>query len=52
MHAPPGLPSLVGGYVEIDISATAQAHPSWEQPVRSYFRRTADGWKLVGLERQ
>ena len=52
MHAPPGLPSLVGSYVEIDISATAQAHPSWEQPVRSYFRRTADGWKLVGLERQ
>ncbi len=27
------------------------AHPSWAQPVRTFFRRTATGWKLVGLER-
>ncbi len=38
-------------FVEIDIAAASAAHPSWQQPVRTYFRRTADGWRLVGLER-
>ena len=30
---------------------TADAHPAWRQPVRTYFRRDGAGWKLVGLER-
>ena len=43
--------AATGSFVEIDISAESAAHPSWQQPVRTFFRRTADGWKLVGLER-
>jgi hypothetical protein len=52
MAAPAGLPADAGAFVEVDISADSTAHPSWAQPVRTYFRRTAGGWKLVGLERQ
>jgi hypothetical protein len=51
MRAPQGLPTERGAYVEIDLAADSAAHASWAQPVRTYFRRTADGWKLVGLER-
>ena len=45
------LPAAPGSFVEVDISAESSAHPSWREPVRTFFRRTADGWKLVGLER-
>lgn len=48
---PPGLPSSVGSFVEVDLSADSPAHPTWAQPIKAHFRRTADGWKLVGLER-
>jgi hypothetical protein len=41
----------VGAFVEVDISASSARYPSWQLPVRTFFRRTADGWKLVGLER-
>jgi hypothetical protein len=51
MHAPPALPSAIGSFIEVDISAQSASRPSWQQPVRTYFRRTAAGWKLVGLER-
>jgi hypothetical protein len=51
INSPAGLPSTVGSFVEVDISAQSAEHPSWGQPVRTYFRRTAGGWKLVGLER-
>ena len=27
------------------------AFPKWKQPVKTHFRRTAQGWELVGLER-
>jgi hypothetical protein len=50
-HAPRGLPSATGSFVEIDISTDSTAYPSWRQPVRAYFCRTDRGWKLVGLER-
>ncbi len=50
-NAPRDLPSAVGGFVEIQISADSAAHPSWAQPVRVHFRRTDSGWKLVGLQR-
>jgi hypothetical protein len=40
-----------GVFVRVDISATGATHPSWVAPVRAYFRRGAEGWKLVGFER-
>jgi len=51
MRAPAGLPADAGAFVEIDITADSAAHPAWRQPVRTWFRRTGDGWKLVGLDR-
>src|SRR5262245_17775996 len=49
--APSGWSSNGGSFIEIDIAAVSAAHPSWQQPVRTYFRRTPNGWRLVGLER-
>ena len=51
MAPPRDVPTATGSFVEIDISAESAGHPSWRQPVRTFFRRTATGWKLVGLER-
>jgi hypothetical protein len=48
---PPGLPSKTGEFLQIDISADAAAQKEWLVPVHAWFRRTADGWKLVGFER-
>ncbi|HMD36696.1 MAG TPA: hypothetical protein VKH42_17100 [Vicinamibacterales bacterium] len=49
--APQGLPTAAGAYIEIDITADSPGNPSWQQPVKTYFRNTGGGWKLVGLER-
>jgi len=51
LSAPSGLPVTTGAFVEVDISADSASHPTWQQPLRTHFRRTAGGWKLVGLER-
>jgi hypothetical protein len=51
MAAPSGLPGAIGSFVEVGIAADSATHPSWKEPVRTFFRRTAAGWKLVGLER-
>jgi hypothetical protein len=40
-----------GEFVQIDIACTSAAHPSWQQPIQTHFRRTGGEWKLVGLER-
>lgn len=45
------LPGGRGVFVRADISATGGANPPWSKPVRAYFRRMADTWKLVGFER-
>jgi hypothetical protein len=37
--------------VAVDISADSQPHPTWKKPIRTTFRRGAQGWTLVGLER-
>jgi hypothetical protein len=51
MAGPRDLPTGPDSFVEIDISADSAGHPTWQEPIHTYFRRTADGWKLVGLER-
>jgi hypothetical protein len=50
-EAPSGLPTAADSYVEIDLSADAEGHPAWSRPIRTWFRRDAGGWTLVGLER-
>ena len=45
------LPGGRGQFVRVDISATGGTFSSWTSPVRAYFRRTPDGWKLVGFDR-
>ncbi len=52
MDPPSGLPTDTGSFVEIDVTAESPKHPAWQQPVRAFFRRTADSWQLVGLERE
>jgi hypothetical protein len=51
IEAPGGLPTASGSFVRVDISVDSQAHPTWREPIRTYFRRGGEGWTLVGLER-
>jgi len=51
LTAPAGLPTAAGSYIQVDISADLAAYPTWKQPIKTHFRRTAQGWELVGLER-
>jgi hypothetical protein len=51
MQAPAGLPTAPGSFIQVEISADTAAYPTWKRPIRTHFRREADGWKLVGLER-
>jgi hypothetical protein len=51
IEPPTGLPAAAGSFVQVDISADSRQHASWQRPIRTHFRRDADGWKLVGLER-
>ena len=51
IDAPRGLPTASGTFVGADLSVDSAARPAWRRPVRTYFRRGASGWTLVGLER-
>ena len=51
LQAPPALPTAEGTIVEIDIKGEGDAAPEWHKAVRLHFRRTADRWTLIGLER-
>jgi hypothetical protein len=51
IDAPSGLPTAAGSFIEVSISADNPEYPTWKQPIRTHFRRQADGWRLVGLER-
>ena len=50
VDAPAPLPRADNAFVCVRIEAIAPPHPAWE-PVRVYFRRAADGWDLVGVDR-
>jgi hypothetical protein len=51
IDAPSGLPTSVGSYIRVEITASG-GRESWNDPVHAYFVRTAEGWRLVGFERQ
>ena len=51
IEAPSALPTAADSFVAVDISVDHEGHPAWRRPVRTHFRRTADGWTLVGLTR-
>jgi hypothetical protein len=51
MQAPIELPSTRGAFIKVELSAISGTHPTWTQPVTSYFRRQSDRWQLVGFER-
>lgn len=45
------LPATPGSYIKVQIAAVRSAQPSWAVPVAVYFRRAANAWTLVGVER-
>jgi hypothetical protein len=51
LTAPAGLPTTPGTFILAEVRVLETPHASWAQPVRVYFRRLNDGWKLVGVER-
>jgi len=51
LDPPAGLPTAPGSYLQIDLSAELAAQPAWKEPIKTHFRRTGQGWTLVGLER-
>ena len=50
-EAPASLLSARPDYVSVRLRAFHADHPGWSQPLVAYFRKTGDGWTLVGLER-
>lgn len=51
MMAPAPLPTREGAFVKVAVSADADAHDGWTQPVQMYFRLRGGAWQLVGLDR-
>ena len=51
VQGPSGLPSATGAFVRIAVAGVGAEQPAWNQPVDVYFRRTAAGWQLVGVDR-
>ena len=51
VQAPADLLAVRPEYLAARIRAHHPDHPGWSQPLMAYFRRSADGWTLAGLER-
>ena len=51
IDAPAGLRTSEDSFIAVDISASSREHEAWRRPIRTYFRPSANGWQLVGLER-
>jgi hypothetical protein len=52
VQAPAGLPTAACSFVKVQLTmAQASAKGAAVAPVDVYFRRAADGWRLVGVER-
>ena len=49
--APASLPTAPGTFVRVQVSAPPPARGEWGRPVDVFFTRSAEGWRLVGLER-
>ena len=52
IKAPAPLPGETGAFVQIDVRGDGGGRSEWQQAVRLHFRRAADGWVLVGLDRR
>ena len=51
LAAPAALPRANGAFVMVELSSVNAAHPSWDMPVKAFFRHEAGQWRLVGFER-
>ena len=51
VQAPVALPDTEGTFVKVQIAAVQPDALPWATPVDVYFRRTANVWTLVGVER-
>ena len=51
IQAPSDLPRGAGAHIKVSIAAVNPPSKSWATPVDAYFRGTANGWQLVGVER-
>jgi hypothetical protein len=40
-----------GSYLKVSVTPIDSSRAGWTRPIDVYFRRTADGWRLVGLDR-
>jgi hypothetical protein len=50
-QAPPELLENGGEFIGVTVTADHPQQPGWARPATFYFRRVADGWKPVGIER-
>jgi len=46
-----GLPTRPGDFIRVDLTPVEPPHAAWAEPLRTHFRRAAEGWTLVGLDR-
>jgi hypothetical protein len=49
--APASLPTAPGSFILAEVRSNEGSDASLQNPVRVYFRRLDQGWKLVGVER-